>query len=82
MVFAPDVQGLRDGTHAYVELASESGTVADAVRAHLADRPPSLTVLVVTDLLEIADGVWSHGGSVMRCADWLALGERVGVTHR
>ncbi|MCU1361299.1 MAG: signal peptidase [Ilumatobacteraceae bacterium] len=82
MMFARDVQGLHDRPHAYVELAPENGTVADAVHAHVADRPPSLSVLVVTDLFEIADGVWSRGGSAMRCADWLRLGESVGATIR
>lgn len=83
VLFAPGADGLTDGSHAYVELTIEDATLATVARAFVTDRVAAgSTALVVTDAFEIADEVWSNGGSVMRCSNWLALGESVGaVVH-
>ena len=80
LIFEGDVAGLDDGPHAFVEL--------------VADDSSSPTPCCVTSVL--AGPAWPHssspttpawptnlkagGGSVMRCAAWLSLGEQVGAT--
>jgi signal peptidase len=63
--------------HAFAVVAPGAGSVVEQVRELVAARPAWMTVLVVTDRLEVADDVWALGASVMRCAAWLDLGLRV-----
>jgi signal peptidase len=64
-------------THAFAVLAPSSGSVIDQVRELVTARPAWMTVLVVTDRLDVADDAWALGASVMRCTAWLDLGLRV-----
>jgi signal peptidase len=79
VVFQPAMRPVSARHSAAVEFTPTDSTVADVVRAHLADRRTGLTMLVVTDALPVAEEVWALGGSVMRCSAWLSLGQHVGA---
>lgn len=80
VVFEPAPSPVSARRSALVEFTPADSSIADVVRAHLADRREGLTMLVVTDALPVAEQVWTAGGSVMRCSAWLALGQHVGAT--
>jgi signal peptidase len=80
LVFPSDAAGLSHGWHARVQIAD--GDVEAAIHAHVARRKAGLTMLVVTDSLDVGNVVWELGGSVMGCSPWLALGEQVGALVR
>jgi signal peptidase I len=80
LIFEGDVAGLDDCPHAFVELVPDDSSIANVLLGHVGARRAGLAALVVTDDARLADQLKAGGGSVMRCAAWLALGERVGAT--
>jgi hypothetical protein len=79
VLFEPAPRPVSARHSALVEFVPVDTSMVDAVRSHLAERRDGLTMLVVTDALPVAEEVWALGGSVMRCAAWLALGQHVGA---